>query len=81
MTPIRERSDQKLWHSQTFSFEEISKNTCQISPPKRIPSAPFVNGSIAQLVEQLTFNQLVLGSSPSRPTNEMLEMEASGAGR
>ncbi len=28
------------------------------------------SGGIAQLVEQLTLNQLVLGSSPSAPTNE-----------
>jgi hypothetical protein len=27
-------------------------------------------GSLAQLVEQLAFNQLVEGSNPSRPTNE-----------
>ena len=26
-------------------------------------------GSLAQLVEQLTFNQLVAGSNPARPTN------------
>ncbi len=27
-----------------------------------------LNGSLAQLVEQLTFNQLVAGSNPARPT-------------
>ncbi|CRH33077.1 hypothetical protein BN1183_AP_00520 [Pantoea ananatis] len=26
------------------------------------------DGSLAQLVEQLTFNQLVAGSNPARPT-------------
>jgi hypothetical protein len=26
------------------------------------------SGSLAQLVEQLTFNQLVAGSNPARPT-------------
>ncbi|CAK2207258.1 hypothetical protein VCRA2119O147_4550001 [Vibrio crassostreae] len=26
------------------------------------------HGSLAQLVEQLTFNQLVAGSNPARPT-------------
>ena len=31
---------------------------------------PQGTGGIAQLVEQLTLNQLVLGSSPSAPTNE-----------
>ena len=30
----------------------------------------FCSGPLAQLVEQLTLNQLVLGSSPSAPTNE-----------
>ena len=29
-------------------------------------------GSLAQLVEQLTFNQLVTGSNPVRPTNSSL---------
>ena len=33
-----------------------------------IPSSP-TTGSLAQLVEQLTFNQLVAGSNPARPTN------------
>ncbi len=28
----------------------------------------FLDGSLAQLVEQLTFNQLVAGSNPARPT-------------
>jgi hypothetical protein len=28
----------------------------------------YNNGSLAQLVEQLTFNQLVAGSNPARPT-------------
>ena len=36
-----------------------------------IPIAhPIHNGPLAQLVEQLTLNQLVEGSSPSRPTNK-----------
>ena len=30
----------------------------------------FSDGRIAQLVEQLTLNQRVLGSSPSAPTNK-----------
>jgi hypothetical protein len=28
----------------------------------------FLNGPLAQLVEQLTLNQLVVGSTPTRPT-------------
>ncbi len=28
-------------------------------------------GSLAQLVEQLTLNQLVAGSNPARPTNKL----------
>ena len=29
----------------------------------------YQSGSLAQLVEQLAFNQLVAGSNPARPTN------------
>ena len=35
-------------------------------PP--LPKTVLKNGSLAQLVEQLTFNQLVAGSNPARPT-------------
>ena len=35
-------------------------------PP--LPSEAPRCGSLAQLVEQLTFNQLVAGSNPARPT-------------
>lgn len=31
---------------------------------------PFAYGPLAQLAEQLTFNQLVEGSSPPWPTNQ-----------
>ena len=34
-------------------------------------------GSLAQLVEQLTFNQLVTGSNPVRPTNNLLSTSSS----
>ena len=34
-------------------------------------------GLLAQLVEQLTLNQLVIGSSPIRPTNSKLPPEKS----
>ncbi len=43
--------------------------------PAVVGSSPIVHpitqivGSLAQLVEQLTFNQLVTGSNPVRPTN------------
>ena len=33
------------------------------------PESGKKSGSLAQLVEQLTFNQLVAGSNPARPTN------------
>jgi hypothetical protein len=36
--------------------------------PRRA-GARFISGPLAQLVEQLTLNQRVLGSSPRRPTN------------
>ncbi len=35
------------------------------------------NGSLAQLVEQLTFNQLVAGSNPARPTISFPRRKAS----
>ena len=35
-------------------------------PP--LPRGNKESGSLAQLVEQLTFNQLVAGSNPARPT-------------
>jgi hypothetical protein len=39
-------------------------NYCEIS----VIYAPQRSGSLAQLVEQLAFNQLVVGSNPTRPT-------------
>jgi len=36
--------------------------------PGSVTYAPFLQGSLAQSVEQLAFNQLVEGSNPSRPT-------------
>ena len=32
------------------------------------PESDEKSGALAQLVEQLTFNQLVAGSNPARPT-------------
>src|SRR5579875_3377436 len=36
--------------------------------PSLTPNSKF-QGPLAQLVEQLTLNQLVVGSNPTRPTN------------
>src|SRR5690606_2812319 len=36
------------------------------------PDHFFEHGSLAQLVEQLAFNQLVVGSNPTRPTTQNL---------
>ena len=36
------------------------------------------DGPLAQLVEQLTLNQLVVGSIPTRPTNSSLLLNTSG---
>ena len=44
--------------------------------PHRPPHYRIV-GSLAQLVEQLTFNQLVTGSNPVRPTNYVLKLHVS----
>ena len=38
-------------------------------PARPTTSKNPCKGSLAQLVEQLTFNQLVAGSNPARPTN------------
>ena len=36
--------------------------------------ADSLYGALAQLVEQLTLNQLVAGSTPARPTNYIREL-------
>ena len=38
------------------------------TPLRDTTSSRSNSGSLAQLVEQLTFNQLVAGSNPARPT-------------
>ena len=54
--------------------KKIGEATCQIrlggyhSRPIGLPLI-LGRGSLAQLVEQLAFNQLVAGSNPARPTN------------
>ena len=54
--------------------KKIREVTCQIrlggyhSRPIGLPLI-LERGSLAQLVEQLAFNQLVAGSNPARPTN------------
>ena len=40
----------------------------EIDIPPILRKINFEYGSVAQLVEHLTFNQVALGSSPSRPT-------------
>jgi hypothetical protein len=40
-----------------------------IHPSFKTGSSVISSGPLAQLVEQLTLNQLVEGSNPSRPTN------------
>ena len=37
--------------------------------PRQVAFAGLSDGPLAQLVEQLTLNQLVVGSIPTRPTN------------
>ena len=44
--------------------------TAGLAGQPRMPGNSLV-ASVAQLVEQLTLNQLVLGSSPSRGTNKL----------
>lgn len=50
-----------------FSKMSLRRIGCApISPPR--PQGYTNNARIAQLVEQLAFNQLVVGSNPTRPT-------------
>ena len=44
------------------------------APPERRPRTCLRHGRIAQLVEQLTLNQRVLGSSPSASTTFPLKI-------
>ena len=49
------------------------------STPLRDTTSPRSNfGSLAQLVEQLTFNQLVAGSNPARPTIKLAHFSDMG---
>jgi hypothetical protein len=50
-----------------FGKNEKNGRKGLITPEKSLICAPR-SGSLAQLVEQLAFNQLVDGSNPSRPT-------------
>ena len=45
------------------------------------PPHLFLFGPLAQLVEQLTLNQLVVGSIPTRPTIPALRRESGGTGK
>ena len=47
--------------------------------PRHLTSDKFVeklDGPLAQLVEQLTLNQRVSGSSPERPTKKIKDLDA-----
>src|SRR5262249_61187887 len=46
---------------------------CYRTPPAR-PARAKISGRIAQLVEQLTLNQRVPGSSPGAPTNKIKDL-------
>ncbi len=49
-------------------------------PPLQQDCDTDERGSLAQLVEQLTFNQLVAGSNPARPTtfSDLLYIQTMG---
>jgi hypothetical protein len=53
--------------------KNISLNLTSAPAPRSI--LPFQRGSLAQSVEQLTFNQLVRGSSPRRPTTFEISLQ------
>jgi hypothetical protein len=50
----------------------VVKNYEYYMPPLPRHRQQRKEGSLAQLVEQLTFNQLVAGSNPARPTTSYL---------
>lgn len=49
------------------------RNLQEDNPFFKIPQINHIVGSLAQSVEQRTFNPLVEGSNPSRPTTSPLE--------
>ena len=51
----------------TFGAPVVPAKMVEVPNPPEIPRL----GRIAQLVEQLTLNQRVLGSSPSAPTKPL----------
>ncbi len=54
----------------TRSVDPKGESAGRVIPhdPPLCYEVPHYSGSLAQLVEQLTFNQLVAGSNPARPT-------------
>ncbi len=73
----RARRSRVILHDPPISIL-VSSEIIQVVPERVVSSvgragvitvAKSRKGSLAQLVEQLTFNQLVAGSNPARPTN------------
>ena len=54
------------------------KQPCVFDPPLAFAIIAPLCGSLAQLVEQRTFNPLVAGSNPARPTKKILVVSQSG---
>ena len=55
--------------SQFDSGRGLQENCCFVSKKKYVHH--YTNSSVAQLVEQLTVNQLVAGSSPARGAKKL----------
>ena len=50
---------------------KLVRQACAVDPPAPSPYLPSTSERVAQPVEHLTFNQEVLGSSPSALTNKI----------
>ena len=57
----------------------VERLLCKQDVRSSNPLTPTIFGSLAQLVEQLAFNQLFVGSNPTRPTIKEASVEKTGA--
>ena len=64
------RGEQELHPPRHPSFEQTANMNRLAFPLPSCEISSLPVASVAQLAEQLTLNQLVLGSSPSRGTNK-----------
>ena len=75
MHPDPSASNLAQQHRQGFAASVIRAELLDVTG-KRLNMPPTTPGRLAQLAEQLTFNQRVLGSSPKAPTNHFKNLAA-----